>query len=271
MMNVSPSSPIGVFDSGVGGLSVWKELVKLLPNESTIYFADSANCPYGEKSQDEIIALSRTIVDFLLGKGCKMIVVACNTATSAAIDYLRDHYTIPFVGMEPAVKPAALSSTTGVVGILATAGTLKGRLFNETKRRFASSVTVIETVGKGLVEAVERGELATEKTKLLLHSYIQPMLDRGIDYLVLGCTHYPFLMPIIQEIAGEGVHIIDPAPSVALQAKQLLSAGGMLNPAFGKPTYTFYTSGSEEPMRSMLKGLGVENYCLVQSDATLAT
>ncbi len=253
--------PIGVFDSGVGGLSVWRELVKLMPNEDVIYVADSANCPYGNKSQDEVIALSDRIVSFLLAKGCKLIVVACNTATAAAIDYLRAHYSIPFVGMEPAVKPAALSSKTGAVGILATAGTFKGRLFNETKERFASDVKVIEQVGEGLVDAVENGTTDSAETKQLLQSYIQPMLDANVDHLVLGCTHYPFLIPQIKEIAKDRIVILDPAPAVAKHTKHLLEENELDNKDKEKtPFYSFYSTGDPATLKRMLEELGVKNY-----------
>lgn len=260
-MNCKTSSPIGVFDSGVGGLSVWRELVKVMPNEDIIYVADSANCPYGNKSQEEVIALSNRIVSFLVNQGCKLVVVACNTATAAAIDYLRQHYSIPFVGMEPAVKPAALSSKTGVVGILATAGTFKGRLFNETKERFASDVKVIEQVGEGLVDTVENGATDSVKTKQLLQSYIQPMLDAGVDHLVLGCTHYPFLIPQIKEITKGRVVILDPAPAVAKHTKHLLEDNGLDSKAKEKiPSYSFYSTGNTTTLEKMLEKLGIEKY-----------
>ena len=261
-MNSSKSScPIGVFDSGVGGLSVWRELAKLMPNEDIIYVADSANCPYGNKSQQEVIALSNRIVSFLLEKGCKLIAIACNTATAAAIDYLRAHYSVPFVGMEPAVKPAALSSKTGVVGILATAGTFKGRLFNETKERFASDVRVIEQVGEGLVDAVENGTADSAETKQLLRSYIQPMLDANVDHLVLGCTHYPFLIPQIKEIAKDRIAILDPAPAVAKHTKHLLEEKELDNEnKERKPFYSFYSTGDTTTLKRMLEELGIKNY-----------
>lgn len=236
--------------------------MQLLPYEDVIYIADSANCPYGEKSQDEIIQLCKRITDFLLEQSCKLIVVACNTATAAAIDYLRSHYTIPFVGMEPAVKPAALNSKTGVVGILATAGTFRGRLFNETKKRFASSVTVIERVGEGLVEAVEKGELSSESTKALLRSHIEPMLQAGIDHLALGCTHYPFLLSAIKEITGDKVTVIDPAPAVVKHVQQILSEKYLLNSNTHPASYTFYSSGTGQTLAAMLNEMGVKNYTL---------
>ncbi len=261
MSTSAASLPIGVFDSGVGGLSVWRELAKLMPNEDIIYVADSANCPYGNKSQEEVIALSNRITSFLLDESCKLIAIACNTATAAAIDYLRAHYNVLFVGMEPAVKPAALSSKTGVVGILATAGTFKGRLFNETKERFASDVKAIEQVGEGLVDAVENGTTASAETKLLLQSYVQPMLDANADHLVLGCTHYPFLIPQIEEIAKGRIVILDPAPAVAKHTKRLLEESGLDNKDKERiPFYSFYSTGNTDTLNRMLKELDVKNY-----------
>ncbi|MCL2132709.1 MAG: glutamate racemase, partial [Bacteroidales bacterium] len=186
-------APVGLFDSGVGGLSVWRELSRLLPFEHTVYYADTAFCPYGPKRKEEIIARAVHISDFLLAKQVKLIVAACNTATAAAIDYLRKHYEIPFVGMEPALKPAALLSKSGVVGVLATQGTFKGRLYHETAERFAANTVIIEQCGDGLVELIEAGKINTPEMEALLHKYIDPMIAAGADYIVLGCTHYPFL------------------------------------------------------------------------------
>ena len=259
--NTSSSSPIGVFDSGVGGLSVWRELVKFMPNEDIIYIGDSASCPYGNKSQQEVIALSSRITLFLQKSGCKLIAIACNTATAAAVDYLRANYSTPFVGMEPAVKPAALNSKTGVVGILATAGTFKGRLFNETKERFASDVSVTEQVGEGLVDAVENGATDSIETRQLLQSYIQPMLDADVDHLVLGCTHYPFLIPQIKEIAGSKITILDPAPAVAKHTEHLLRENNLNNKDVKKlPLYTFYSTGNTATLERMVGELEVANY-----------
>lgn len=261
MSNNTSSLPIGVFDSGVGGLSVWRELAKLMPSEAIIYVADSANCPYGNKSQQEIITLSDRIASFLVEQGCKLIVVACNTATAGAIDYLRSKYTIPLVGMEPAVKPAALRSKTGVVGILATAGTFKGRLFNETKERFASDVKVIEQVGEGLVDAVENGTTDSAETKQLLQTYIQPMLAANVDHLVLGCTHYPFLIPQIKEITKDSVTILDPAPAIAKHTKHLLEESGLDNKSRNStPLYTFHSTGDTTTLKRMLAELGGKSY-----------
>ena len=260
-LNKSAEAPIGVFDSGVGGLSVWKELVKLLPRESIIYFADAKNCPYGPKQQEEIIGFSDAIVRFLLSGNCKIIVVACNTATAAAIEYLRKTYPdISFVGMEPAIKPAALNSQTGSIGILATAGTLKGKLFNETKSRFASNVEVHMQVGDGLVELVEQGKAGTPEAENLLRKYIEPMMESNIDHLVLGCTHYPFLADDIRKIAGNRLTIIDPAPAVAHRVKQLLEEQDIMNESTDVPRYEFYTSGNVDVLNKMLNNLQIAGY-----------
>ena len=199
-----------------------KELVRLMPDQEYVYYSDSAHCPYGEKSPEYIIDRGREITRFLLGKGADIIVVACNTATAAAIAYLRAHYTVPFVGMEPAIKPAILHSRSGVVGVLATAGTFKGRLYLNTLARFSGDVKVIEHVGEGLVETVEKGVLDGPEVEALVHRCIDPMLEAGADHIVLGCTHYPFLQPVIERLAGPSVTVVNPAPAVARQARRLL-------------------------------------------------
>ncbi|MBN2669716.1 MAG: glutamate racemase [Bacteroidales bacterium] len=237
------NSCIGVFDSGVGGLSVWRELVALMPNESTVYYADSAYCPYGPKTQQEIINRSSKIVDFLLQQGAKLIVVACNTATAAAIDYLRANYSIPFVGMEPAVKPAAFNTKNGKIGVLATKGTFNGRLFLETSNKYASDLHLEIQVGEGFVELVEAGELDTDNAERIVKASVIPLLDRGIDQLVLACTHYPFLCETIKKVsAGKNINIINPAPSVAKQACNLLQQHNLKSSDNRKSTHHFYSS-----------------------------
>lgn len=216
------NQPIGVFDSGVGGLSVLLELSKQLPDEHFHYYADTKHCPYGPRPAAEIIELSCKVVDFLLEQKCKMIVVACNTATASAIDYLRTHYDIPFIGLEPAVKPAAQLTATGNVGILATEGTFKGRLYKETSQLYADHVTLHLQVGHGLVEAVEQGAVDAPATRKLLRNYLAPMLEAKVDQVVLGCTHYPFLIPVIEELVDGKASIINPAPAVARQAGRIL-------------------------------------------------
>lgn len=222
--------PIGMFDSGIGGLTVWKHCKALLPKECLIYLADTAGCPYGPKPKEVVLQRCRALVRFFLEQGCKLIVSACNTATAAAIETLRQAYPqVPFVGMEPAVKPAILHTHSGVVGVLATKGTLAGPLYNRTLATFSGAVSVLERVGEGWVEAVERGDLASPQTYALVERTIRPLLDQGADHLVLGCTHYPFLTPVIEAIAGPTVTIVDPAPAVAQRVKQLLMQAGRLN------------------------------------------
>lgn len=207
---------IGIFDSGAGGMSVLREILKLLPQEKYVYYSDNANCPYGEKTREFIIERSRAITRELLGKGCGIIVVACNTATSAAIETLREEFApVKFIGMEPAIKPAALSTRTGVIGVLATAGTLKGSKYLISKGIYEDDVRIEEHVGEGYVELVENGELEGPHAEEVVRKSLQPLLDAGADNIVLGCTHYPFLRPLIRKIAGPSVKILDPAPATA--------------------------------------------------------
>lgn len=227
---MSYENPIGLFDSGVGGTSIWREIVTLLACENTIYLADSKHAPYGEKSKDEIIYLSEKNTEFLLNHNAKIIVVACNTATTNAIKHLRQTYDVPFVGIEPAIKPAALNTKTNAVGILATKGTLSSELFDETKGKFAKDVKVIEQIGYGLVELVENGQMKTPKTIDLLKKYLEPMLHETIDYLILGCTHYPYLIPQIQQLVPDTVTIIDSGEAVARQTRHMLQQYHLLNP-----------------------------------------
>ncbi len=246
-----------MFDSGVGGLSVWREMATLLPHEHSIYYADSAFCPYGAKPPEAIIARCEHITDFLLAKQCKLMVVACNTATAAAIDHLRKKYDVPFVGMEPAVKPAALHSATGVVGVLATLGTFKGRLYHETSERFAANVKIIEQPGDGLVELVEAGKTDSLEAVKLLKKYIGPMLEAGMDHLVLGCTHYPFLIPAIKTITGNRVTILDPAPAVAKRVQFLLNEYQLLNISGATARHAFFSSGNVHALKNMLQSIGI--------------
>ena len=191
--------PVGIFDSGVGGTSIWKEIRKKLPFEDTIYLADSKNAPYGTKPESEILGLSIKNTELLLTQGCKLIVVACNTATTNAIAHLRNTYNVPFIGIEPAIKPAALHTKTKKVGVLATKGTLASSLFNSTSKLHAEGIQVMEQEGKGLVELIEAGKAQSEETKTLLKTYLDPMLKSDIDCLVLGCTHYPYLIPVLKK------------------------------------------------------------------------
>lgn len=234
--------PIGLFDSGVGGTSIWKEIHKLLPAENTLYLADSKNAPYGDKSREEIIRLSVKNTEFLLDKGCKIIVVACNTATTNAINHLRTHYKVPFIGIEPAIKPAALQTKTKKVGVLATKGTLSSRLFRNTSQMFASGITVLEQEGTGLVELIEAGEENSEKTRNLLKRYIDPMLEQGIDCLVLGCTHYPHLVPVLRGFLPKTVTLIDSGEAVARQTKAVLAKNGLLSAGNHTAQHIFYSN-----------------------------
>lgn len=215
-------NPIGLFDSGIGGTSIWKEVNQLLPNENTIFLADSINAPYGIKSKEEIIDLSVKNTEFLLNNNCKLIIVACNTATTNAIDFLRKTYQIPFIGIEPAIKPAALKTATNTIGILATRGTLSSELFNKTADIHASNINVIEQNGDGIVELIESGQLNSPEMVVLLKKYLLPMVEKNIDYLVLGCTHYPYLIPMIEKIIPKNIKIIDSGEAVAKQTKAVL-------------------------------------------------
>lgn len=251
-------TPIGIFDSGVGGTSIWKEIQELLPNEDTIYLADSKNAPYGEKSQQEILQLSIKNTEHLLQQQCKLIVVACNTATTNAIKYLRDTYNVPFIGIEPAIKPAALQSTSKTVGVLATKGTLASSLFHSTARDHAGNSLIIEQQGKGLVELIERGALHSPETRELLHGYIKPMLDKGIDYLVLGCTHYPYLIPLLEEMLPEGVTIIDSGEAVARQTKTVLAKHNLLNSPGHVGKHHFFSNTDAELLERFVSEVSTE-------------
>ena len=224
---------VGFFDSGIGGTCILNAFKKLCPDVETVYIADSKNCPYGNKPAEEIIRLSEANVKKLLKKNCKMIVIACNTATAAAIDYLRAKYPkIPFVGLEPAVKPAALRSKTGVVGVLATAGTFHGRLYNETKAKFAKNVTVIAAQADEFVALVERAglegleRLGGLEVERVVRRKVEPLLKAGADKIVLGCTHFPHLKSVIEKVCAGRAEVIDPSDAVARQAKRVLEKMG---------------------------------------------
>lgn len=240
---MSDERPVGFFDSGRGGLCILDAFKRLCPRESTVYIADSANCPYGNKPADEIVRLSEAHVRTLLAKGCKAVVVACNTATAVAIDHLRKTFTeVPFIGLEPAVKPAALQSKTGVVGVLATAGTFGGRLYRETKARFAKDVTVVATVADEFVDLVERGETSGAVAEAAVRAKIEPLLAAGCDMLVLGCTHFPHLKPLIEKIASGRAEVLDPSDAVARQTKRVLAAHGLLATSARPPVHEFFST-----------------------------
>ncbi|WP_273567932.1 glutamate racemase [Maribacter halichondriae] len=247
------ADPIGIFDSGVGGTSIWKEIQALMPKESTLYLADSANAPYGEKSKNEIVRLSIKNTEFLLDQGCKLIVVACNTATTNAIDYLRENYDVPFIGIEPAIKPAALQSKSKTVGVLATKGTLSSSLFHSTSENHANGITIIEREGSGLVELIEAGKIDSPEMHELLKKFLAPMLAEGIDYLVLGCTHYPYLIPMLEKMLPDHVMIIDSGEAVARQTKSILEQRDLLNESNKKGTAIFRTNGNLTVLENFLK------------------
>ena len=247
---------IGIFDSGVGGLSVFREIRKILPEQSYIYFSDSAHCPYGEKSQEYIIERAREITQFLLSKGAEIIVVACNTATAAAIATLRAEFPVKFIGMEPAIKPAAACTRTGVVGVLATAGTLNADKYQDTRERWGDNIQVVEQVGKGFVELVEKGITEGTEAEDVVGICIEPLLDAGADTIVLGCTHYPFLSETISKIASrlvpqKTITIIDPAPAVARHLAEVMAETGIDKTAPQGYSLELYTSGDEETMKQV--------------------
>lgn len=248
-------APIGVFDSGVGGLTVWKEIVRLLPAEDTFYLADSANAPYGDRSSAEILELSRRNTEWLLEKGCKIIVVACNTATTNAIAQLRASYPVPFIGIEPAIKPAALHSKSGKIGVLATRGTLSSELFAHTSKNYGRSISILEREGKGLVRAIENGQLAGPALRSQLADLLSPLVEAGIDHLVLGCTHYPFLSPILSEVLPREVRILDCGLPVARQTRSVLKERDLLSESGGS-SHRMYTSGDPTVMNNLLKSMG---------------
>lgn len=234
---------VGVFDSGVGGLSVWREIAAQLPHVDLLYLADQAYCPYGVRSMEEIRALAHGITVFLIEQGADVVVVACNTASAAALHDLRRQFSLPIVGMEPAIKPAVAHTKTGHVGVIATSVTFQGTLFASLLERFAHGVTVHTQVCPGLVEQVEAGALHDEQTLVLLRQYLQPLLEAGVDTLVLGCTHYPFLRAAIECIAGPTVAVIDPALAVARQTGRMLEQVRPDAPPGRQGQHTFYTTG----------------------------
>mgnify|MGYP003666737959 CR=1 FL=1 len=246
------SRPIGIFDSGIGGTSIWGELQELLPNEDFIYLADSRNAPYGEKSEERILELSIKNTEFLLGLKCKLIVVACNTATTNAIDYLRENYKVPFIGIEPALKPAAINSKSKIVGVLATKGTLSSSLFHSSTKNHAAGITVLEQRGTGLVELIEQGHLQSDELYALLESYISPMLEKGMDYLVLGCTHYPYLIPILKKMLPANVTIIDSGQAVARQTKSVLEKFDLLSNSSKCGVHQFFTNKNPKVLSNIL-------------------
>ncbi|WP_439151894.1 glutamate racemase [Winogradskyella sp.] len=246
------NKPIGIFDSGIGGTSIFKEINSLMPNENIIYLADSKNAPYGSKSKEDIIQFSIKNTELLLSKGCKLIVVACNTATTNAISYLRTTYKVPFIGIEPAIKPAALNTKNKVVGILATKGTLSSQLFHKTTDLYTKGILVVEQVGEGLVPLIESGDLDSKELEALLKIYLEPMITANIDYLVLGCTHYPYLIPMLSRLLPNDVKIIDSGLAVAKQTKAILSTHQLFNTNSSKGNIKLFTNGNIEVLNAVL-------------------
>lgn len=245
---MSDTRPIGVFDSGLGGLSVLREITRLLPQERAIYVADSGHCPYGGKSPEQILARATAITEFLLARGAKQIVVACNTATIAAVEALRATYSVSFVGMEPAVKPAVAATRSGVIGVLATGAALAGSKLHRLIDAHAGSVRVITQPCPGLVECVERGELDAPQTRELLRRYTAPLLEAGADTIVLGCTHYPFLRATLADLLGPDVRLLDTGEAVARRVASLLQREGLLAAPDAVGGIDWFTSGEPAMM-----------------------
>jgi glutamate racemase len=250
------NQPIGLFDSGVGGLSVLRAMRELMPEEPVVYFGDQGHVPYGPRPLEQVRDFSEAITGFLLGQRAKLIVVACNTASAAALHSLREKFPhVSFVGMEPAVKPAAEHTRSGRVGVLATPATFQGALYASVLERFANGVQIMQHTCPGLVGQIERGDLEGDATRAILEDALRPMLDQGIDTVVLGCTHYPFVIPLIEQVVGRNVRVIDPAPAVAKQAKRLLQAQGIKRPAGERAEIRLYTSGDVDSLASLLPKL----------------
>lgn len=249
-----PTAPIGIFDSGVGGFSVLRAVRDELPSENLIYVADQGHVPYGPRSKEEIRAFATGITRFLLNQGAKLIVVACNTASAAALHNLREVFpSVPIVGMEPAVKPAAEITETGKVSVLATPTTFKGDLYASLVTRFGQDIRIFECTCPGLVEQIEAGHIASPETRAILEDALTPMQKEGIDTIVLGCTHYPFVIPLMREIAGSEIRIIDPAPAVARQVRRLLVQHNLLSPNPAKGIVEYYTSGDPDAFAQLLR------------------
>lgn len=264
-MVTKPLQPIGIFDSGIGGLTVLRAIQQLMPDQPLLYLADQAHVPYGPRPLHEVRHFSEIITRYLMAQGSRLIVVACNTASAAALKYLRQIFPdMPFVGMEPAVKPAAEHTRSGVVGVLATPATFQGELYASVVERFGQGVKLLQHTCPGLVTQIENGAFESKETYHILEEALQPMLEQDIDTVVLGCTHYPFVIPLIQRITGPGVRVIDPAPAIARQVQRLLVASNLFDlesPIFTevitKPLnlLSFYTSGDPSRLERMLPTL----------------
>ncbi len=251
-------SPIGIFDSGIGGITILNSIKKKLPNENIIYLSDNFNSPYGNKSKDKIQKLSFTNTRFLIHNGCKLIVVACNTATTNSIEELRSNFKIPFIGIEPAIKPAAIQTKSGMVGVLATKGTLSSKLFSNTMSNYSKNINIIEQNAEGLVELIENGFIEGDKVEKKLKKYLFPMVDKGIDHLVLGCTHYPLLIKTIMSLIPKNIKIIDSGKAVAEQTKKIIEKNHIKSNLI-KVKYSFYCNGSPKSLNMILNNKFVIN------------
>lgn len=252
---------IGIFDSGVGGLSVLKEIRKQMPGHPLLYFGDQFHVPYGSRELDEVYELSKVITQFLIKSGARIIVVACNTASAAALYPLRKEFpNIPFIGMEPAVKPAAETTHTGRVGVLATPATFQGELYSSVVERFAKNVKIFQDTCSGLVQEIEKGHFDGFETQKILRNALLPMMENKIDSVVLGCTHYPFVIPMIKEIVGPEISVIDPAPAIARQTQRILAALSLDIPQGDENKIILFTSGSKELFKKFVEKINLEQY-----------
>lgn len=249
-------APIGVFDSGVGGLSVLREIRAHFPAEKLIFLADQAHVPYGPRPLEQVRDFSKAITRYLLDQRAKLIVVACNTASAAALHSLRQTFPeVPFVGMEPAIKPAAEQTLSGVVGVLATPATFQGELYASVVERFAGGVTVLQDTCDGLVAQIESGQIDRPQTLVILEKALNPMMAQGVDHVVMGCTHYPFVIPLIEEIVGPQIEVIDPAPAVARQVGRVLKVHGLCAPESAMGAVQYLTTGDPAKLRALLPRL----------------
>ena len=252
---VANQDPVGVFDSGVGGLSVLHAIREELPHEHFLYVGDAGCAPYGDRSPAFVIERATTITDFLVGSGVKAVVVACNTATAVAVESLRARFTLPIVAIEPAVKPAASRTRSRVVGVLATTGTLSSPNMEKLLANYGSDVEFVIQPCPGLADQVEKGELESTETRAMVKRYVRPIIDKGGDIIVLGCTHYPFLRPLIEQVAGPAVDIIDPATPVARELRRRLGSTGLLNQSNGSGTEAFWTTGAVDIVEPIVRQL----------------
>ena len=266
--NTTQSKAIGVMDSGVGGLSVLKHIHALLPHEDLIYFADSQHAPYGNKTSSYIQDRVATIAEFLLSHDAKSLVIACNTATAAAAKSLREHYDIPIIAMEPAVKPASIATKNGIIGVLATVGTLQSAQFAALLATYGKDLQVITQGCIGLVECIERGEINTDNTKTLLSQYCEPLLNAGADTIVLGCTHYPFVRDMIQQIVGDHVTIVDTGAAVAKHLQSTLQSRQLITSSQDEPSITVWTNNTAANTEQVIQQLWGKDNVIIESIAS---